>query len=236
MRRFFASLRRDVLLQVRYKLVAVSLFVVVFLGGLLSFVPEEMRPEPDAIVPAFVVVNFMVTTFYFMCGLVLFEKGEAVLSALVTTPLRDREYLLSKVLSLTVLACFETFAIVVLFFGVDVSWGLLLAGALSLGAIYTLLGFVAIARYDSINEFLMPSVLLVMALELPLLAHFDFVSRVPLLLHPVEPALTLMRAAYEPVAGGELAYALVATGLWLGISYWWARREFGRFIVRAAGT
>ena len=236
MHRLLASLRRDFLLQVRYKLVAVSLFVVVFLGGLLSFVPEEMRPEPDAIVPAFVVVNFMVTTFYFICGLVLFEKGEAVLSALVTTPLRDREYLLSKVLSLTVLACFETFAIVVLFFGVDVSWGLLLTGALSLGAIYTLLGFVAIARYDSINEFLMPSVLLVMALELPLLAHFDFVSRVPLRLHPVEPALTLMRAAYEPVVVGELAYALVATGLWLGISYWWARREFGRFIVRAAGT
>ena len=120
--------------------------------------------------------------------------------------------------------------------GVDVSWGLLLSGALSLGGVYTLLGFVAIARYDSINEFLMPSVLLVMALELPLLAHFDFVSRVPLLLHPVEPPLTLMRAAYEPVAGAELAYALVATGLWLGISYWWARREFGRFIVRAAGT
>ena len=236
MRRFLASLRRDFLLQVRYKLVAGSLFVVVFLGGLLSVVPEAMRPEPDVIVPAFVVVNFMVTTFYFMCGLVLFEKGEAVLSALVTTPLRDREYLLSKVLSLTVLACFETFAIVVLFFGVDASWGLLLLGALSLGGIYTLLGFVAIARYDSINEFLMPSVLLVMALELPLLAHFDVMSRVPLLLHPVEPALTLMRAAYEPVAGGELVYALVAAGLWLGISYWWARREFGRFIVRAAGT
>ena len=97
MRRFLASLRRDALLLVRYKLVAVSLFVVVFLGGLLRFVPEAMRPAPDAIVPAFVVVNFMVTTFYFMCGLVLFEKGEAVLTALVTTPLRDREYLLSKV-------------------------------------------------------------------------------------------------------------------------------------------
>ena len=236
MTRLLASLRRDVLLQVRYKLVAVSLFVVVFLGGLLSLVPEATRPEPDAIVPAFVVVNFMVTTLYFVCGLVLFEKGEAVLSAMVATPLRDWEYLLSKVLSLTVLACFETFAIVVLFFGVDVSWGLLLSGALSLGGIYTLLGFVAIARFDSINEFLMPSVLLVMALELPLLAHFDVMSRVPLLLHPVEPALTLMRAAYEPVAGGELVYALVATGFWLGISYWWARREFGRFIVRAAGT
>ena len=236
MRRFLASLRRDLLLQYRYKLIAVSLWVIVFFGGLLSLVPEAMRPEPDVIVPAFVVANFMVTTFYFICGLVLFEKGEAVLSALVTTPLRDREYLLSKASSLTLLASVETFSIVVLFFGVGVNWGLLLSGALLLGGIYTLLGFVVIARYDSINEFLMPSVLIAAALQLPLLAHFDVMSRGPLLLHPVEPALALMRAAYEPVASGELVYGFVAGAAWLGISYWWARQEFERFIVRAAGT
>ena len=128
MRRFLASLRRDVLLQVRYKLVAVSLFMVAFWSGLLALVPEAFRPEPTLFVPAFVVINLLTTTFYFICGLVLFEKGEAVLSALVTTPLRDREYLLSKVVSLTLLACFETLGIVVLFFGVDVNWGLLLTG------------------------------------------------------------------------------------------------------------
>ena len=236
MRRFVATMRRDVLLQYRYKLIAVSLLMVVFWGGLLTLVPETLRPEPALLVPAFVVINLMTTTFYFICGLVLFEKSEAVLTALVTTPLRDREYLLSKVLSLTGLACVETFGIVVLFFGVDANWALLLPGALLLGAVNTLLGFVAISRYDSINEFLMPSVLLATGMLLPLLPHFEIVSRVPLLVHPAEPALTLMRAAYRPAAVGELVYGVAAAGLWLGLSYWWARREFGRFIVRAAGT
>ena len=76
MRRFLASLRRDVLLQVRYKLVAVSLFMVAFWSGLLALVPEAFRPEPTLFVPAFVVINLLTTTFYFICGLVLFEKGE----------------------------------------------------------------------------------------------------------------------------------------------------------------
>ena len=236
MRRFVASLRRDVLLQVRYKLVAVSLFMVAFWTGLLALVPEALRPEPTLIVPAFMVVNLLTTTFYFICGLVLFEKGEAVLSALVTTPLRDREYLLSKVVLLTLLACVETFGIVVLFFGVDVNWGLLLTGALALGGINTLLGFVAISRYDSINEFLFPSAVLVTALLLPLLPHFGVMSRVPFLVHPVEPPLALMRAAYEPAGGPELVYAVAGALAWLAISYVWARRQFGRFIVRAAGT
>ena len=43
MRRFLASLQRDVLLQVRYKLVAVSLFMVAFWSGLLALVPEAFR-------------------------------------------------------------------------------------------------------------------------------------------------------------------------------------------------
>jgi fluoroquinolone transport system permease protein len=236
MRRFIATLRRDLLLQYRYKLIAVSLAMVAVWGMLLAFVPEALRPEPTRLVPAFVVINLLTTTFYFICGLVLFEKGEAVLSALATTPLRDREYLVSKVVSLTLLACAETFGIVVLFFGGDVNWGLLLPGALLLGGTYTLLGFVAIARYDSINEFLMPSILLVFGLQLPLLPHFGLTGRVLALPHPVEPALSLMRAAYAPVGAGELVYAVVAGGLWLGLSYWWARREFDRFIVRAAGT
>ena len=71
MRRFLASLRRDVLLQVRYKLVAVSLFMVAFWSGLLVLVPEAYRPDPTLLVPAFVVINLLTTTFYFICGLVL---------------------------------------------------------------------------------------------------------------------------------------------------------------------
>ena len=94
----------------------------------------------------------------------------------------------------------------------------------------------AIARYDSINEFLFPSVVLVLALLLPLLPHFGVMSRVPFLLHPVEPPLALMRAAYQPAGGPELAYAVAGTLAWVAVSYMWARRQFVRFIVRAAGT
>jgi len=236
MRRFLASLRRDFLLQVRYKLVAVSLFVVGFWGALLAFLPDAVIPEPDVIVPAIVVVNLMTTTFYFVCGLVLFEKGEAVLPALVTTPLRDREYLLSKALSLSLLASAETLGLVVLIFGARAHWGLLLTGALLLGVIYTLLGFVAVARYDSINEFLFPSVVLATGLLLPLLPHFGVMSRLLVLLHPVEPAFVLLRAAYTPIGGDELAYGLLGTMAWVALSYRWARHRFDLFIVRAAGT
>ena len=236
MSRLGATVRRDVLLQYRYKLIAVSVLMVGFWGALLIFLPDALIPEPDVLVPAFVVVNLMTTTFYFVCGLVLFEKDEMVLSALVTTPLRGGEYLLSKAMTLSLLACAETLGIVGLIFGLDVNWGLLVVATLVLGAVYTWLGFVAIARYDSINEFLFPSIALATGLLLPLLAHFGVVSRLLVLPHPVEPALVLLRAAYAPVGGGELAYGLLGVTAWMAVSFHWARRRFDLFIVRAAGA
>ena len=236
MSRLVATLRHDVLLQYRYKLIAVSIFMVFVWGGSLSFVPNSLLPEAVVVVPAFLVINVMVTTFYFICGLVLFEKGEDVLRALVTTPLREGEYLASKVISLTLLGSAEGLLIVALLFGIDARWGPLLAGVLLLGAVYTLLGFVAVARYDSLSEFLMPSVVLVTALQLPLLSHFGLTGRLLFVWHPIEPALVLMRAAYAPVVGWELAYGVLAALGWLAVSYLWARHQFDRFVIRAAGA
>ena len=105
--------------------------------------------------------------------------------------------------------------------------------ALSIGAMEAL---TVDGKDTLVNEFLFPSVVLVTALLLPLLAHFGVMSRMPFLVHPVEPPLALMRAAYQPAGGPELAYAVAGTLAWVAVSYVWARRQFVRFIVRAAGT
>lgn len=232
MTRFLATFRRDLLLQVRYKLVAVSVFVVGFWVALLAFVPEAMRPAPDLLVPAFVAVNLITTTFYFVCGLVLFERGEGVLTAMVTTPLRMGEYLSSKVVSLSLLAGAETLAVVFWFFGTG-GWVPLVTGAAFLGAIYTLLGLVAVARFDSINEFLLPSIVVVVVLAVPLLAHFEMFSGWLLLWHPIEPGLALLRTAYD---GGwaEVAYGVGGSGVWIALGYRWARRALLTHVVASA--
>lgn len=236
MKRLLATLRRDVVLQVRYRLYAVSGFVVVVWGVLLSLLPVAARTETAVVVPAFVVFNLIVTTFYFVGALVLLEKDEGMLAAIVTTPLRDAEYLFSKVITLTALGVAESLLVVVLLFGARFRWELLLAGTALLGTLYVLAGFLAVARHDALNEWLLPSVPVVMFLMLPLLAHFGLVDRRWFWLHPAAPGLLLLQAACGPSSAGEIAYGVLGSLAWLAAGFAWARRRFDRFVVRTAGT
>jgi fluoroquinolone transport system permease protein len=234
--RLAATIYRDFILQLRYGLYSVSVFVVVVWGVLLSLLPAEALADAATIVPAFLLGNLIVTTFYFMAALVMLEKAEGMLTALVTTPLRAWEFLASRIVTLTSLALVESLLIVVVVFGPRFHWGLLLVGSSLLSALYVLVGFAAVVRYASINEMLMPSVVFVMALVLPLISHFGLVDSIWMFAHPVQPALVLMQAAYEPVGTGMLAYGVVGAGGWTAAAFVLAHRRFEQFVVATAGA
>lgn len=225
--RLAAALSNDVRLQRRYGLYTVSVLMVVIWGGLL--LPLRGALTTSALLPALVLINLIVTTFYFMAALVLFEKAEGVLTALVVTPMRTGEYLLSKGSSLTVLATAETLLIAAVLFGDDVQWPRIIIGSLLLGFFYACAGFAVVVRYQSINEFLMPSAVVVTLLLLPLLSHFGlaphWVGEWLMALHPAEPAMRWMRG------GGLLA--LAGTLFWCTSGFLLARGQFQRFVVRA---
>ncbi|HEX7154826.1 MAG TPA: hypothetical protein VF618_25310 [Thermoanaerobaculia bacterium] len=224
--RLAAVLANDVRLQLRYGLYAVSALMVLIWGGLV--LPLRGVLAAPALLPALVLVNLIITTFYFMAALVLFEKGEGVLAALVVTPMRSGEYLVSKALSLSLLATAETLLIAAVLFR-DVQWSRIVIGALLLGFLYACAGFVMVVRFASIDRFLMPSVVAVTLLLLPLLTHFGLVGhRVVewlMAIHPAEPAMRWMRG------GG--AFALCGALVWCAAGLLLARREYQRFVVRA---
>lgn len=236
MKRLLAALRLDVRLQVRYGLYAVTAIVVASWAIVIWFVAGALQPVVALVVPVFVAGNLLMTTFYFVAALVLFEKGEGSISAIATTPLRDAEYLLSKVLSLTVLAIVESLLLVALLSGTRARWEFLIPASALLGAVYTLLGFVAIVRHDSINEYLIPSLGYVFALIAPLVGHFGFVDSVFFLPHPVEMALVLMRGAYAPEPCWKIVVALIGLVAWFAATFIWARHRFDRFVVRTTGA
>src|SRR5690349_16680714 len=98
--RLLATLQLDARIQVRNGFYAASAFLIVIMTALLLQIPRE-NIDVALITPGFVVVNLIVTTFYFVAGLVMLEKSEGVLSGLVVSPLRPAEYLASKALTLT---------------------------------------------------------------------------------------------------------------------------------------
>lgn len=229
--RLLHTVRNDAVIQFRSGFYFVGATVAFFVVGLLRLIPEEWPLNLRLLIPAALLLNVMTTTFYFVAGLVLLEKSQGTLAALVVTPLRVGEYLGSKAATLAFLAMAENAVVLLLFYGVDFEPVVLLVGMTALCVFYTLIGFAAVSRYDSINQFLMPSAALVTVLTLPLLEHFGFVGRM-MYVHPVQPYLVLIRSAFTAVSAPELVYAMTTGAAWLAVAYIMAKRAFAGLAIR----
>jgi fluoroquinolone transport system permease protein len=236
MRRLLATARLDVQLQVRYGFYAATGFILVVWAVLLSQLPGLGTLDLGWLLPAFVAENLLLSTFYFIGGLVLLERGEGTLEARVVTPLRVGEYLASKVITLTLLSAVENVLLAgFLLQGPRFALLPLVTGIALASALYVLVGFVAVARYASINEYLLPSIFYTTLLSLPLFPYLGRWETWLVYVHPLQPALVVMRAAFEPVEGWQMMYGLAYGGLWIGLLATWSRRDFLRFVVARAG-
>ncbi len=235
MSRWLTALAWDFRLQWRYGFFLVGAIVAATAVGVL--LPFPVAAETYSFwLPVFVLGNLTVTTFYFVAGLVMFEKGEGTLEALVVTPLRVEEYLLSKVATLSILAGSETALIIAIVHPGPLHWAPLLAGLGLMSAFYTLIGFLAVIRYDSITDFLMPSVLIVIVVQLPLVDYAGLWQSPVFALWPTRGLLHVVASAGTDVSIGRVTFGAVYAVGWVVALFMMARAAFGRFVVRSEGV
>jgi len=232
-KRLLATLVWDVRLQYRNGFYAAAAVVAVIGAALLFRFDKDLQAYS---LPVIFLQNLAVNAFYFIGALVLLEKDEGTLSARVITPLRKEEFLASKVLSLTGLSLLESAVLAALIYGIRLNWAALLSGVALLAVMLALYGFLVVARYDSLNAYLMPSVLYLLILMPPLLDYFGVLKGAWVYLHPVHGPLVLLQAAFRPVAAWQWVYGLLYSGLWIGLLWRWARRDFYRYIIEGAGV
>lgn len=228
MTRLQTAVRWDMRLQFRNGFYYAAAFIAVIMTIILGQFPKTGLPT---VLPVFVLGNMTIGTFYFMAGLVLLEKGDGVLEGLVVTPLRQSEYLAAKLTSLTLLAIGENVLIVTAVFGFDYNAILLVLGIGLTACFNILFGFIAVARYDSINRFIMPSVLMTTALALPLVDYLGFWQSPLIYLHPVQAVLLLLKGAFLPIAAWQMVYGVLYAGLWIGLLFKASQHVFYRFII-----
>ena len=233
MTRLAATMHGDARLQLRQGFYYASAFMLVVMIVVLRQIPAEIQAW---ILPVVILSNVQVNTFYFIAGLVLLEKSEGTLEAQVVTPLRPWEYLASKVATLTGLSVVENVLLVVATYGTGAGTPALLAGILISSVIFALAGFIAVARYDSINEYLMPSFLYTSLLSIPLLAYFGLIESRLFDLHPITAPLEMLRVSFDAPMPTRWTYELTSAALWIGIGALLARRHFHRFVIAREGS
>ena len=232
MTRLLSIARWDVQLQFRNGFYYVSAAMAVFFVILLRQFPQV---DWGYWWPAIITGNLTVNAYYFMAGIVLLEKGEGTMEAQIVTPLRPWEILSSKVLTLGLLSLFETLTIVFLVQGAQFNWFLLVTAIVLYIAILALYGFIIVVRYDSISQFLLPSVIWTMGFSLPLLYYFDIWRHWVMFIHPLQAIIILIQSAFTSLPAWQIMYGIVYALLWTGIAMFASLRVFHRFVVTKEG-
>lgn len=234
MSRFFSTVRLDLLQQYRYGFYYAAGVVTLLWIVLLRSLPDGVK---EVAVTFVVFTDLAAVGYVFIAGTVLFEKGEKTLFALLSTPLRFREYLASKLATLTALAIVMSLVVIAAGYGFGFNAGLLILGVCFTSLISLLVGFIFVAPFDSISEYLIPGQLPALVLVAPL-AHFFGILQSPIFyMIPTQGSLLLLGDTFgitQPSAW-QMAYAVLYQLLWVAGLALLARRVFYRYVVARGG-
>lgn len=222
MNRLFTLVRYDILFQFRHGFYLAYGFVTLFYLLFLRAVPENFA---QAIFPFILFTDISILGFFFVGGVVLLEKGQNALDAILVTPVTVTEYLLSKVISLSVIS---TAATLILFLAVSKEYSFLPVLLLLVWTnmfLYTLLGIALVSRVKTVTHYFVLGVPAGMILFLPLLTYFDLIAFPPLYLLPTEPTLEMLNGTFTPAG-------VVVTALWCCAAWRISYGQFDKYIAR----
>jgi len=183
--------------------------------------------------PVIVLGELTITSFYFAAVQVLQERNEGTLAARAVSPLRAWEYLTALVVSLALLSLAEVTVLVLALHGPLALWPALAVGVGLVSCVYTLYGVVAVAGYESIGAFLLPSGAWTLVLSLPLLPLIGGPGGWWLWLHPLQPAVVLIDVAFGAAPSSAAAPCLPLGAAWCAGLGGLARHRLRRAVTPA---
>ncbi|MCG8572199.1 MAG: hypothetical protein MJB14_18870 [Spirochaetes bacterium] len=232
MRRLLSALKQDVIFQFRQGFYFVYLIVSIIYILILRFIPTEYRQ----IAGLFIIFSDpAVLGFLFIGGIILMEKGQRTLECLFVTPIRMKEYLIAKVISLSIIALITSFFI--LLFGVGLTFNplSLIIAVILCSSFFILLGIPIAAQAESVNDYFFIAGPAMIPFWIPLIEYLGIVESPFFYLFPSKAALILVESIFYPVAVGEIIYGMTYLCFCTALVYIWARKWFFKYVVHQIG-
>ncbi len=233
MRMLLRTIWWDLLLQWRYQIITVALVITTAYTLVFKLLAKDGFDEVLAVI---IFSDPVMIGFIFIGAMVLFEKGSGTINALIVTPLRKTEYLLSKVISLGLIATVCSLVMAIAGHGWHLHYFLFIYGVVFTSSIFTLVGFIGVSRVRSMNQFVIIIPLFMIPFVLPLLNFFNLTSSWILYLIPTQAFLDLLWASFHTMPAGRIILAMIYLPIWLGLVFHFALRAFDRNIILSSHT
>ncbi len=199
---------------------------------LLRNLPDDFV-QPVAIL--LILSDAAVLGFFFIGGILLLERGQGILDALFITPLRPREYLVAKAVSLSLLALLASLAILLGGVGSPYSIMPVIAGVGLTSSLFILFGCILGLKATSVNGYFAIATAVLFPLFLPLLGFFDIYHSFLWPLVPTHSCIVLTSAYFEYIPAAGLLRALLILVIWNGIFAIIAQRSFSDYLQKRGG-
>lgn len=231
--RLLSALKFDILSLYRYRIVHAYLIVTVFYIFFLHRMPESVSVTASVLV---IFTDPVVLGFYFIGGIILLEKSQNTFDSLFVTPFRIEEYIISKVISLTLLTVTVCLIIIFLTSGFKINIWPTLFGIILSAVFFTLFGFTLAVRAKTLNGYFIVSTLYSTIFFLPLLDYLNIFHTGLFYFIPSYSTFTLIEGGFTHLSEWKLLYAVVMLIIWIGIAFIFANRSFYQSIILNTGS
>lgn len=219
----------DVLFQFRHGFYLIYLIVSLLYIIILLSTPDAQRL---LVTNALVFSDTSVLGLTFVGAIVLLEKQQSILHSLFVTPIQLGEYLLAKVISLTLLAILATMLIFVIPNGFAPLSGFYILGVMGGASVFTLIGLGVGARVNSLNGYIFGIMAGTIIFTVPLLAYFGVYDSFWLYALPTRATLMLLSSAHRSLSLGHVVYAMLNLLIWNSLAAIFAAKSFQKYILK----
>ena len=217
-------LRWDFVHLQRNQMISISLLVAAVYLGIFYLLKSLGNLDNLLIVMIF---NDPVIMSYLFAGvLLLFEKDQHTLDALLVTPLSHNAYLWSKALSLSLIATLTALLMIWVGYGWSLNYLHFMVGTFGTSVLFVWLGCLIGVRASGFNAYLMRSIGIFIPAALPLLSLFNVWDHPLLYLIPSFPGILLLRASFQVMEPWQYAYSYAYLLLATVAVYVWCKRLF----------
>jgi fluoroquinolone transport system permease protein len=227
--RLLNALRADIRFQFKQGFYLVYLLLTLVYMVVLTRFPLEFK---RIAVPLTVFSDPSMVGFFFIGAIVMLEKVPGVLQYVTVTPLRSIEYLLAKVISLTMVALTAAIMIILTTYSEPLNWIVLISGIILTSSFFVLYGFIAAANCSTMNQYFIKMIPYMLLIVLPCFSLIGFPYSWVFNIFPSVAGLQLVIGAFNglPLPGtlGFIAYLLLANTFML----FYVERVFDRMVTK----
>ncbi|WP_315115245.1 hypothetical protein [uncultured Clostridium sp.] len=229
--RILNSIFYDIKFQIKHGFYSAYIIVSIFYIGILKYIPQIINKRVGTLI---IFSDPSVLGALFMGGIFLLERDQNTLESLFVTPFRVEEYIISKVISLTIISVLSSSFIVFTTYGFNMNLIAFFLGVIITSSFYTLLGLIIVAYSKNLNNYLLNSCIITIFI-LPVVEYLDLYSTPIFYLLPGKASLQLINGAFFGISNLNFLYSIVLLVSWSVIAYLVAIRVFNRKVILKIG-